>query len=164
MKNPCTSTSKKCANQFHTFAFESSISYKTSRSLKCVMLIIALCTFVTAKSQAQSNAASQIVSGIVRSSDDNTTLPGTSIQLKGSSEGTISDGTGKFEFPKALKKGDVLVFSFVGFELKEFVVTENLNGFIEISLIPTVVEVMGDVATDAIYTEPINTRKWVRKN
>ncbi|CAL2083255.1 conserved hypothetical protein [Tenacibaculum sp. 190524A05c] len=57
------------------------------------------------------------VSGIV--SDDSGPLPGVSIQLENSIVGTESDFDGKFVFPQKLKKGDVLIFSFVGMDTQK---------------------------------------------
>jgi len=54
------------------------------------------------------------ISGTVRSSDDGETLPGVSILIKGSSQGTATDvdGTYKMNIPSGPV---VLVFSFVGY-------------------------------------------------
>lgn len=44
-------------------------------------------------------------------------LPGVSVVIKGSNKGTTTDFDGKYELNA--KKGDVLVFSFVGFTTQE---------------------------------------------
>lgn len=44
-------------------------------------------------------------------------LPGVTVQVKGTSQGTTTDGDGKFTLPK-VKIGEVLVFSSVGFETR----------------------------------------------
>lgn len=46
-------------------------------------------------------------------------LPGVNIVLEGSNIGTVTDFDGNFEFPQKLKTGDVLVFSYLGFEPKK---------------------------------------------
>lgn len=52
------------------------------------------------------------------------TLPGTSIFIKGNdSVGTVTDLDGQFTLP--VKKGDVLVASFIGFNDVEYIVTDN---------------------------------------
>ena len=50
-------------------------------------------------------------------------LPGVSIQIKGTSKGTVTNNAG--EFTIAAKEGDVLVLSFVGFEKQEVKVTST---------------------------------------
>ncbi|WP_075341335.1 carboxypeptidase-like regulatory domain-containing protein [Tenacibaculum agarivorans] len=64
-----------------------------------------------------------IIKGTV--SDQLEVLPGASVVLQGSTIGTETDFDGNFEFPKPLKKGDVLVFSFVGFESKKIVINDE---------------------------------------
>ena len=62
-------------------------------------------------------AQSLTVSGKVVSSDDGYGLPGVTIQVKGTSTGTVTDMDGNYSV-KADSK-DVLVFSFVGYKTKE---------------------------------------------
>ena len=57
------------------------------------------------------------VSGKVISGDDGLSLPGVAIQVKGSTNGTVTDIDGKYSL-KA-DRDDVLVFSFVGYKTKE---------------------------------------------
>ncbi len=64
-----------------------------------------------------------IVKGNV--SENNIPLPGASVILKGSTIGTSTDFDGNFEFPKALKKGDILQISYVGFKSKKIVITNS---------------------------------------
>ena len=62
-------------------------------------------------------AQSVMVSGQVISSDDGYGLPGVTIQLKGTTIGTVTDLDGNYSI-KADNQ-DVLVFSFVGYKTKE---------------------------------------------
>ncbi len=62
-----------------------------------------------------------------------TPLPGTSIVIKGTTTGTVVDRNGKFKLDAA--KGDVLVFSFVGFTTKEVEVKREEE--LVVSLTPT---------------------------
>src|SRR6478609_6852688 len=65
----------------------------------------------------------QTIRGVVTSADDKQPVPGANIYLKSlSSVGTFSDANGEFEFPRALKPGEVVVFSFIGLETTEYVV------------------------------------------
>lgn len=50
-------------------------------------------------------------------------LPGTSIVRKGTTSGTVVDRNGEFKLD--VSKGDILVFSFVGFRTKELVVNSD---------------------------------------
>ena len=62
-------------------------------------------------------AQSITVSGKVVSSDDGYGLPGVTIQVKNSSNGTVTDMDGNYSLNADGK--DVLVFSFVGYKTKE---------------------------------------------
>lgn len=69
-------------------------------------------------------------------SDENGPLPGTSIVLQGSNVGTESDFEGNFEFPRALKEGDVLIFSFLGKETQKIKVRPTVNAtFVRINVV-----------------------------
>ncbi|MGL4632270.1 MAG: SusC/RagA family TonB-linked outer membrane protein [Leadbetterella sp.] len=59
-------------------------------------------------------------------------IPGISVLLKGSSKGTITDANGNFSLVVKNQSGDVLIFSGIGFETKE-VVLSNQN-YIEVQL------------------------------
>lgn len=59
------------------------------------------------------------VTGTVRDSEGNT-LPGATVQIKGTESGTIADDSGKYSINIPAGKDDVvLVFSFLGFQSKE---------------------------------------------
>jgi hypothetical protein len=182
MKNFFISVPKTSAVKWDTFApVSNDESYKAKISLgfitACFMSLLCLgsiqcdaqsinSTTKTEDTQSKvSGVEDHTIRGVVRSGEDSAPLTGTNIYLKGFSDGTSSDANGQFEFPRKLKKGDVLVFSFIGFEIKEYVIQENVSDLIEITLIPTAFEVMGDAATDEIYTpKAIGSRKWLRKN
>ncbi|NDV81683.1 TonB-dependent receptor [Bacteroides sp. 51] len=57
-------------------------------------------------------------------SDDSDVLPGVSISVEGTTQGTITDVDGKFSI--SVKKGDKLVFSYVGYR-KEIITVTNQN-------------------------------------
>ena len=52
-------------------------------------------------------------------------LPGVTVQLKGTNRGTETNENGIFEFPLPLINGDVLVFSFLGLETQEVSITSK---------------------------------------
>jgi TonB-linked SusC/RagA family outer membrane protein len=66
-------------------------------------------------------AQDRTVTGKVTSSDDGSTLPGVSIQLKGTSRGTTSDSDGNFSLTNVPANAR-LVFSFIGTATQEIVV------------------------------------------
>lgn len=62
--------------------------------------------------------AGKTVTGKVISGEDQTPLPGVSILVKGTTNGTITDADGTYSF-RISSDNDILVFSFVGFLTKE---------------------------------------------
>ncbi|MBA4058395.1 MAG: hypothetical protein C0490_26995, partial [Marivirga sp.] len=58
------------------------------------------------------------VTGKVTSSDDGTALPGVNVYVKGTQQGTITDGDGKYTLAISDNNG-VLVFSYIGFTTQE---------------------------------------------
>lgn len=105
----------------------------------------------------------QIVKGVVKS-EDGSVMPGVNIYLKNGNEGTVSDENGKFEFPKKLETGDVLIFSFIGYEKVEYIVSDELNEPIEITMIFDSGMIMGKVAVDEVYAEPTHgiQKVWLK--
>lgn len=61
--------------------------------------------------------ARQTVTGVVTNASDNQPLPGVSIVVKGTTQGTVSDVEGKYSINAT--STDVLVFSFIGYLTKE---------------------------------------------
>ncbi|MFD2564996.1 carboxypeptidase-like regulatory domain-containing protein [Aquimarina rubra] len=97
------------------------------------------------------------VKGIV--SENGIPLPGANIVLEGTTTGTSTDFDGNFEFPVQLKKGDVLVFSYIGFTSKK-VVIEDKNSANDIALKVNLKEsgciLMGKVAVKKVYSSKKN--------
>jgi len=93
-----------------------------------------------------------IVTGTVLD-EENIPLEGVNVVLKGSTFGIVTDYNGKFEFPKTLEVGDILVFSYIGFEAKEYTVVESSSETIDITINFDFsdVELMGAVAVDGTY-------------
>ena len=86
--------------------------------------------------------------------DESGPLPGVNILLQGTTVGTATDFDGNFQFPQKLKKGDVLIFSFIGMASKKVVINnENSASNIELKIdmkIDSCV-LMGKVAVKKIY-------------
>lgn len=85
-------------------------------------------------------------------------LPGVNVILKGTSIGTTTDYDGKFEFPQKLEANDVLVFSYIGYDTKEFKVAASQNDTIDIIIVfdATDIELMGDVVVGGAYKSKRN--------
>lgn len=77
------------------------------------------------------NAQSTTVSGKVTDSSDGESIPGVSIQIKGTQSGTVTDMDGSYTLAN-LKESDVLIFSFVGYKSKEVLV--GTKSTIDVSL------------------------------
>lgn len=74
---------------------------------KILTLIISLCFVSFAFSQTRT------ISGTIKGGDSNETLPGVSVVIQGTTTGVISDFDGKYSI--AANKGDLLLFSYVGY-------------------------------------------------
>jgi TonB-linked SusC/RagA family outer membrane protein len=70
----------------------------------------------------------------VLTADDNTPLSGVSVNVKGSASGTVTDAEGRFAMQAA--KGDVLIFSSVGYEEKQVKII-NERSAINVPMIST---------------------------
>jgi TonB-linked SusC/RagA family outer membrane protein len=74
---------------------------------------------------------SALIQGQIFSANDSLTLPGVTVNVKGTSKGITSDFDGKFQLLTNI--GDTLVFRFVGLTSQEFVVskTEDIKIYME---------------------------------
>ncbi len=73
------------------------------------------------------------VTGTVTDAIDGSTLPGTSVLVKGTTTGTITDVDGKYSI--MVEPNTTLVFSYIGYETKEILVQPNTT--VNITLQPT---------------------------
>ena len=130
-----------------------------------LLLAFLLClggsSFSTLNAQATASKSSNtlqenIVKGIV--SDENGPLLGVNILLKGTTTGTFTDEKGAFTFPKALKKGDVLVFSFMGYDTKEIRIVGNLT-MLNVEMTSDLSEILGAVDTNKPYKSKRSKRR-----
>ncbi|MGC3947811.1 MAG: carboxypeptidase-like regulatory domain-containing protein [Chryseolinea sp.] len=87
-------------------------------------------------------------SGIVKDEDGNA-LPAVNVLLKGTDKGTSTDAEGRFSFPVQLKVGDVLLFSFVGYETVEYTIASTDETVIEMKMEYEIM--MGTVAVAGCY-------------
>lgn len=112
------------------------------------LFMVVITAFNSMSAQTTSSTAEINVKGIV--SDEAGPLPGVNIVLKGSKVGTVTDENGAFTFPKLLSSGDVLVFSFLGYEKQEIKIDANTT-VINLMLSTDLVEIMGAPNTDKPY-------------
>lgn len=91
---------------------------------------LALVLFLTA---LLTSAQAQFVTGVVTDASDGLSLPGVSILIKGTTQGTITDTQGKFRLQVA-DRSTVLVFSFLGYRKVEVAV--NGQPVLDIALEP----------------------------
>ncbi len=73
------------------------------------------------------------VSGVVTSQDDGQPLPGVSILIVGTQEGTTTDFDGKYSIE--VKSGDVLVFSFVGMADQKVTIASSTTGKVVMDIV-----------------------------
>src|SRR6187401_1170192 len=69
-------------------------------------------------------AQQRTVSGKVTSADDATILPGVNVLIKGTTDGGVTDANGNFSVSVS-GSGQILVFSFIGFQTQEVPVGER---------------------------------------
>ncbi|MCB0398377.1 MAG: carboxypeptidase-like regulatory domain-containing protein [Winogradskyella sp.] len=112
------------------------------------VLMMTLFTFNSSFGQTAEATQERTITGVVSNEDG--PLPGTSVTLDGTRVGALTDDEGKFTFPKKLKTGDVLVFSYLGYETQKISITDKTN-FITLELTPDMVEMIGAVDTNKPY-------------
>lgn len=82
-------------------------------------------------------AQDRLITGKVTSSDDGLPLPGVSVVLKGTTNGTATDADGKFSLTVTGESG-ILVFTFIGFEPQEISLDASTN--LDVVLKPDITE------------------------
>jgi hypothetical protein len=92
------------------------------------------------------SAAKVTVKGEVKSAEDGSALPSVNVYRKGSvNEGTVTDSQGRFEYPKQLSAGEVLIFSFIGLARNEYVVPNDyrentaINMSLDMTMMPELI-------------------------
>ncbi|MFD2726290.1 carboxypeptidase-like regulatory domain-containing protein [Hyunsoonleella rubra] len=130
---------------------------KTSNTPKflkvAAIAIFSLFSLNSIQAQDKSNTKTEqvqrdLLSGVIQ--DESGPLAGASIVLKGTKIGVTADFEGKFQFPKALKKGDILVVSYIGYEPQNIEITEHQK-FLKVQLTGDDIDLLGAVQTNKIY-------------
>lgn len=97
-------------------------------ALLAVLIILSATSFV--------HSQSRIVQGIVTSSEDGRPIPGVTILIRGTSQGTITDIDGRYEISVPADR-NILVFRFVGLQSQEIPVENRTS--IDVTLEPDIV-------------------------
>ncbi|MDN5330418.1 MAG: TonB-dependent starch-binding outer membrane protein SusC [Bacteroidales bacterium] len=74
------------------------------------------------------------VKGKVTDATDGSSLPGVTVLVKNTTQGTVTDINGNYSI--SVKKGATLAFSFVGYQTQEFVIDKSQ--FLNVALAPTI--------------------------
>ena len=111
------------------------------------------------------------VSGIVVD-ESGEPLIAVAVQVKGTAYGVISDFEGRFKMDKPLKVGDVLVFSYLGYEDKEYEIKDydpvnmhmEMDTTIRMVLDNSIICILGEVSVDDVYSAHGDAKKpfWKR--
>ena len=112
------------------------------------ILIMALFASNSLQAQNTSENGTITVKGMV--SDEDGPLAGVNIVLKGSKVGAITDIEGTFIFPKALRPGDVLVFSYLGYQTQNIVISSDTS-FINLKLTSENIDIVGAPSVNTLY-------------
>lgn len=97
------------------------IHYSLKRAMLLVLVFVSLVSGVNVMA---SNASSNLsVKGVVKEAKSATPLPGVTVIIKGTTQGTITDLDGQFTI--SAKSNDVLIFRYIGYMQKEVRVGES---------------------------------------
>ena len=110
-----------------------------SKSLFLLGFIL-LTTILSNPLQAQDKSIT--VKGVINS--EISPLDGVSIYLKNSKTGTVSNADGSFTFPSQLQAGDVLIFSYLGYEKKSLIINVT-STYLEILMKEAPIDVLSAV-------------------
>ena len=86
-------------------------------------MVMLLCFPASGVRAAQASQQNLTVSGVVTSAADQLPLIGVSVQVKGTSDGTITDLDGNYTV--SIASGETLVFSYIGFKTQEIQITNQ---------------------------------------
>ncbi|MBO3115682.1 carboxypeptidase-like regulatory domain-containing protein [Winogradskyella sp. DF17] len=119
--------------------------------LSIVFFIMALLVLNSGFAQAQitkSKAQNITIKGLV--TDGKVALKDVNVIQKGTRNGTVTNDKGEFIFPVPLKTGDVLLFSYLGYETQMIPIKEN-STFIKLTLAEDLIEMIGALDPDIPY-------------
>ena len=96
----------------------------------------------------ESDGVDYVIKGVVLDEYDDP-IPGVNVILKGSNIGIVTDIDGRYEFPVKLNQGDVLSFSYIGFETLEYKIKNEKVA--EVNMHMLYYDIMGEVAITELY-------------
>jgi TonB-linked SusC/RagA family outer membrane protein len=103
--------------------------HKKREDLKALLLLVFFLLLVSV-----SNAQVRTITGTVTASDTKETLPGATVQIKGTTTGVVTDIDGKYTF-KVPEGNVVLVFSFVGYTPQELLL--GVQNIVDVTMVPS---------------------------
>lgn len=115
---------------------------------KSITLLVLLFTLTSISNNLNAQTRTVTIKGIINS--DIGPLDSVSIYLKNSKTGTISKGDGTFTFPTQLKVGDVLIFSYLGYEKQSFVIKQT-SSFLDIFMKEAPVDILSATNSNKPY-------------
>jgi hypothetical protein len=127
-------------------------TFKTISLNKSKFSCIAFCVsffFFTATLQAQEIEIKGTVKG--KTYDKTALLDGVNILLKSTRTGTTTNKKGEFTFPKKLKSGDVLVFSYLGLATQNIKIKED-SSVLNITLVEDDSQIFGALNSNKRYS------------
>jgi TonB-linked SusC/RagA family outer membrane protein len=110
------------------------------------LLMVCMCLAIA---WGDARAQSRTVTGKVTASEDGSPLPGVNVVIKGTTTGTVTDGTGTFTI-EAPSSGGVLVFSFIGLTTQEIEVGERTR--VDVQMQQDITQ-LGEVVVTAVGVE-----------
>ncbi len=117
------------------------------------------------KQHGSTNAQPRTIEGTVTDNETGDPMPGANVVVKNTEFGTATDASGRFSMDN-LKPGDTLVFSFIGYQSKEFKIpTNGPSSDIALKLCMNLdTAILGGVALNEAYNEPTSAlgRVWAR--
>lgn len=99
--------------------------------------------------------------GVVTDSENAYPLPLVNVHIKGTEKGTTTDFDGNYSIK--VKKGDTLIFSYLGFDSQEVTINNIKN--IDITFSNSDIEILGEVVVGGIYssTKKIRNQSKLKK-
>ncbi|WP_298418741.1 carboxypeptidase-like regulatory domain-containing protein [uncultured Kordia sp.] len=119
------------------------------------MLVFAIFAFnpMFGQSNTTTSQKGKTIKGIV--SNESGPILGANVILKDTNMGVVTNEKGEFTFPTALKTGDVLVISFIGYKTKEFKIKDTTT-FIKLTIYEEVFEFTGAPNSNKRYKSKRN--------
>jgi hypothetical protein len=153
---------KESLNLYLLKAYTASARITQNKLWLVVSLLSFLFILINEAASAQTGSAKadvkteQLITGVVRDSDEPQPLAGVSVLIKGTQTGVLTDDEGRFSIRVDVPKYDMLVFSFIGKKTTEISIKEKGNT-LDLTLYtdPSVFAefVVTGEAAGAVYTE-----------